>query len=109
MHAYSDDELFASEAKVLKIADNSKMLDSEVVSEMFKKVKEKGILKEPIGIEVGKANVIKVPKMEINDYVDQLIYYRKGRHLRTFPPRIQRVLLLFIQLSSEMMNHRLYY
>ena len=76
---YSDDELFANEVETLKIAGDSKILDSEVVSEMFKKVKEKGILKEPIGVMIGKSNVIKVPEMEINDYIDQLIYYRKLR------------------------------
>ena len=79
MHPYSDDELFTSEVKALKIAGDGKILDREVVSEMFKKVKEKGILKEPIGVMIGKSNVIKVPEMEINDYIDQLIYYRKLR------------------------------
>ena len=78
MHPYSDDELFANDEKALKIAEHIQSIDGEEVSKVFKKIKRKGIFKQPIEMYVGK-KVINVPQMEIKDYIDQFIYYRKLR------------------------------
>ncbi len=46
---------------------------------MFKKIKQKDILKEPIKVNIEKNNKTELSKIEINDYIDQFIYYRKLR------------------------------
>lgn len=76
MHPYSDDELLANDVKALKIAEHIQCIDGEEVSKVFKKIKRKGIFKQPIEMHVGKNKVINVPQMEI---IDQFIYYRKLR------------------------------
>lgn len=65
--------------KALKIAEHIQCIDGEEVSKVFKKIKRKGIFKQPIEMHVGKNKVINVPQMEIKDYIDQFIYYRKLR------------------------------
>ena len=79
MHPYSDDELLSSNAEALKIAERIQFIDNEEVSKVFKKIKQKGIFERPIEMYVEKNKVINVPQMEIRDYIDQLIYYRKLR------------------------------
>ena len=79
MHPYSDDELFTNDAKALKIAEHIQCIDGEEVSKVFKKIKRKGIFKQPIEMHVGKNKVINVTQMKIRDYIDQFIYYRKLR------------------------------
>lgn len=67
--------------KALQIAEKSQMIDSKEISKLFKKFKERGILKEPIEINLEKNR----PKIKIRnhknckDYIDQFIYYRKLR------------------------------
>ena len=53
----------------------SEIINSEVVSEIFKKMKEKNILDNPIDVKLEK-NINNVIKTEINDYIDQFVYYR---------------------------------
>jgi len=79
LHPYSDDELFANDVKALKIAEHIQCIDGEEVSKVFKKIKRKGIFKQPIEMHVRKNKVINVPQMKIRDYIDQFIYYRKLR------------------------------
>ena len=55
------------------------MVDSKEVSKMFEKFKKKGILEQPIEMNMTEYKVYNVPQMEINDYIDQFIYYRKLR------------------------------
>lgn len=55
------------------------MVDSKEVSKMFGKFKKKGILEQPIEMHMTEYKVYNVPQMEINDYIDQFIYYRKLR------------------------------
>lgn len=54
------------------------MVDSDVVSRMFRDFIERGIVESQVGI-----NVVDYRKgleqIEINDYIDQFIYYRKLR------------------------------
>lgn len=59
--------------KTLQIAKKSQVIDSKEISKLFKKFKEKGILKEPIEINLEKHR----SKIKIKDYIDQFIYYRK--------------------------------
>ena len=42
--------------KALQIAEKSQMVDSKEISKLFKKFKERGILKEPIEINLEKYN-----------------------------------------------------
>ena len=55
------------------------MVDSNEVSKLFKKFKKKSILEQPIEMHMTEYKVYSVPQMEINDYIDQFIYYRKIR------------------------------
>ena len=55
------------------------MVDSNEVSKLFKKFKKKGILEQPIEMHMTEYKVYSIPQMEINDYIDQFIYYRKLR------------------------------
>ena len=55
------------------------MVDSKEVSELFIKFKKMGILNRTIEIHMNEYKVYSVPQMEINDYIDQFIYYRKLR------------------------------
>lgn len=64
--------------KALQIREKGQMIDSKEISKLFKKFKERGILKEPIEINLEKYR----PKIKIKnckDYIDQFIYYRKLR------------------------------
>ena len=79
LHPYSDDELLTQDIEALKIVEHSKMVDSKEVSKMFGKFKKKGILEKPIEMHMTEYKVYNVPQMEINDYIDQFIYYRKLR------------------------------
>ena len=79
LQLYSDDELLTQDIETLKIVEHSKMVDSKEVSKMFRKFKKKGILEQPIEMYMTEYNVYSVPQMEINDYIDQFIYYRKLR------------------------------
>ena len=79
LHPYSDDELLTQNAEILKIVEHSRMVDSKEVSKMFGKFKKKGILEQPIEMHMTEYKVYNVPQMEINDYIDQFIYYRKLR------------------------------
>jgi len=55
------------------------MVDSNEVSKLFKKFKKKGILEQAIEMHMTEYKVYSVPQIEINDYIDQFIYYRKLR------------------------------
>ena len=74
-------------SKALKIAENMQMVDSKIISKIFKKIKKKGILKEPIEIKIEKKDMQLFnslynegnPKIQFNDFIDQFIYYRKLR------------------------------
>lgn len=57
------------------------MVDSKEISKLFKKFKERGILKEPIEINLEKYRTkIKIKNYKnCKDYIDQFIYYRKLR------------------------------
>ena len=79
LHPYSADELLTQDIEALKIVEHSKMVDSNEVSKLFKKFKKKGILEQPIEMNMTEYKVYSVPQMEINDYIDQFIYYRKLR------------------------------
>ena len=79
LHPYSDDELLTQDTETLKIVEHSRMVDSNEVSKLFRKFKKKGILEQPIEIHMAEYKVYNVPQMEINDYIDQFIYYRKLR------------------------------
>ena len=79
MHPYSDDELLTQDIEILKIVEHSRMVDSKEVSELFIKFKKMGILNRTIEIHMNEYKVYSVPQMEINDYIDQFIYYRKLR------------------------------
>ena len=79
LHPYPDDELLTQDTETLKIVEHSKMVDSNEVSKLFKKFKKKGILEQPIEMHMTEYKVYNVPQMEINDYIDQFIYYRKLR------------------------------
>lgn len=67
--------------KALQIAENVQMMDSEEISKIFKKLIERGFVKQKIEIkvpkEITKTKMIK--NMEINDFIDQFIYYRNLR------------------------------
>ncbi len=67
--------------KALQIAEKSQMVDSKEISKLFKKFKERGILKEPIEINLEKYRTkIKIKNYKnCKDYIDQFIYYRKLR------------------------------
>ena len=67
--------------KALQIAEKSQMVDSKEISKLFKKFKERGILKEPIKINLEKYRTkIKIKNYKnCKDYIDQFIYYRKLR------------------------------
>ena len=79
LHPYSDDELLTQDIEILKIVEHSRMVDSKEVSELFIKFKKMGILNRTIEIHMNEYKVYSVPQMEINDYIDQFIYYRKLR------------------------------
>lgn len=74
-------------SKALKIAENMQMVDSKIISKIFKKIKKKGILKEPIEIKIEKKDMQLFNslynegnlKIQFNDFIDQFIYYRKLR------------------------------
>lgn len=55
------------------------MVDGKEVSKMFEKFKQKGILEQPIQMNMKEYEVSNVSQMEIRDYIDQFIYYRKLR------------------------------
>ena len=76
---YADDELLTQDAETLKIVEHSQMVDSNEVSKLFEKFKKKGILEQPIEMHMTEYKVYNIPQMEINDYIDQFIYYRKLR------------------------------
>ena len=67
--------------KTLQIAEKVKMIESEEISKIFKKIIGKGIQTEQIIINVPndivKSKLIK--NMDINDFIDQFIYYRNLR------------------------------
>ncbi len=67
--------------KALQIAEKIEMIDSEEISKIFKKIIEKGIRLNPIVIDVLRDIVRSrlVKDMEINDFIDQFIYYRNLR------------------------------
>lgn len=67
--------------KALQIAEKSQMVDSKEISKLFKKFKERGILKEPIEINLEKYRTkIKIKNYKnCKDYIEQFIYYRKLR------------------------------
>ena len=75
LHSYSDDEQFIETMKSWNIFERSEIVNSQIVSKIFKKIKLKGIAKEVIEIDLEKEN----KKNRINDYIDQFIYYRKLR------------------------------
>ena len=84
---YSDGELFHHNPEALKIVGKGKVIDSEVVSQMFQKIKGNGIMNEPIEMQLNKFNIdmqkfgnrdYKEPD-DCKDYIDQFIYYRKLR------------------------------
>lgn len=67
--------------KALKVAEKIEMIDSEEISKIFKKVIEKGIKLNPVIINVPR-DIIRsklVKDMQINDFIDQFIYYRNLR------------------------------
>lgn len=55
------------------------MVDSNDVSKLFTKFKKMGILEQTIEMHMNGYKVYNVPQMEIRDYIDQFIYYRKLR------------------------------
>lgn len=67
--------------KALQIVEKVQMMDSEEISKIFKKIIEKGIQTELIIINVPKGIVKSklIENMEINDFIDQFIYYRNLR------------------------------
>lgn len=80
MRNYSDGELFHHNPEALKIVGKSKVVDSEVVSQMFQKIKGNGIMNEPIEMQLNKFNIdmqkfgnsdYKEPD-DCKDYIDQL-------------------------------------
>jgi len=73
------EELLTQDAETLKIVKHSQMVDSNEVSKLFKKFKKKGILEQAIEMHMTEYKVYSVPQIEINDYIDQFIYYRKLR------------------------------
>jgi DNA-binding XRE family transcriptional regulator len=79
LHPYSDDELLTQDIETLKIVEHSRMVDGNEVSKLFRKFKKKGILEQAIEMHMTEYKVYSVPQMEINDYIDQFIYYRKLR------------------------------
>lgn len=67
--------------KALQIAEKVKMIESEEISKIFKKIIGKGIQTEQIIINVPK-DIVKsklIKNIEINDFIDQFIYYRNLR------------------------------
>ena len=42
LHLYYDDEFLKQDTEVLKIVEHSRMVDSNKVSKLFKKIQEKG-------------------------------------------------------------------
>ena len=68
-------------SEALQITEKMEMVDSEVISKVFKKLIDKGIQAETIDIKVPK-DIVRTEllrNMEINDYIDQFIYYRNLR------------------------------
>ena len=67
--------------KALQIDENVKMVSSEEISKIFKKLIERGFVKQKIEIkvpkEITKTKMIK--NMKIKDFIDQFIYYRNLR------------------------------
>lgn len=79
LQLYSDDELLTQDIETLKIVEHSRMVDGEEISKLFRKFKKKGILEQPIEMHMNEYKAYSVPQMEIRDYIDQFIYYRKIR------------------------------
>lgn len=69
--------------KALQIAKEGKTIDSEVISQMFTNIKNKGILNKPIDVKLEKelsiGENINLELIDFKDYIDQFIYYRKLR------------------------------
>lgn len=71
--------------KALQIAEKGQMIESEIISRMFTNIKDKGILNEPIKVNLEKEvklineKDINIEPIEFKDYIDQFIYYRKLR------------------------------
>lgn len=68
--------------KALQIAENKQMVDSEIISQMFTNIKNKGILNKPIEVKLTNEKNIDlglIELMEFKDYIEQFIYYRKLR------------------------------
>lgn len=67
--------------KTLQIGKKSQMIDSEEISKIFKKLIKKSIYTQPTIINVPK-DVVRsrlIKRIEINDFIDQFIYYRNLR------------------------------
>ena len=71
--------------KALQIAEKGQMIETEIISRMFTNIKDKGILNEPIKVNLEKEvklineKDINIEPIEFKDYIDQFIYYRKLR------------------------------
>ena len=68
--------------KALQIAENKQMVDSEIISQMFTNIKNKGILNKPIEVKLTNEKNIDlglIELIEFKDYIEQFIYYRKLR------------------------------
>lgn len=68
--------------KALQIAENKQMVDSEIISQMFTNIKNKGILNKPIEVKLTNEKNKDLGLMELiefKDYIEQFIYYRKLR------------------------------
>lgn len=55
------------------------MIDSEEISKIFKKLIKKGIQTETIDLKIPKDIFKNIEDIEINDFIDQFIYYRNLR------------------------------
>lgn len=70
-----------SSEKALQIAEKCRSVETKTISKIFKNIKEKGILDKNIDIEVTKEarRMLADKPIELKDYIDQFIYYRKLR------------------------------
>lgn len=68
---------YTNNDEALKIARKSGFIDTRIISKIFKKIKEKGILVDPIRINIDPLREIKSKKEK--DLIDQIILNRKQK------------------------------
>lgn len=64
---------------IIENVNKGDIIDGQAVAKVFEKIKNKGILDKPIEMNLKTDKTQNLSKMQVNDYIDQFVYYRNLR------------------------------